>query len=129
MNQHIAELLAEYGSHRRAEAQATKGSSEKHSEEARRVADELRRFWADDGDDPSELEKLLRQADFREQVRGLYRGSAILPWTREYNEATETQKLLTGELRDFWLSSGHDLNELRKFESKVDSEVASLIAK
>ena len=93
------------------------------------MADELHRVWADEGDDPTELEKLLRQADFREQVRGLYRGRAILAWTTEYNEATETQKRLTGELRDFWLSSGHDLNELRKFESKVSSEVASLIAK
>jgi hypothetical protein len=129
MKQQIAELLEAYGSHLRAEAHATEGSSATHSEEALRVADELHRLWADEGDDPSELEKLLRQADFREQVRGLYRGSAVLPWTKEYDDAKENQKLLTGELRDFWLSSGHDLNELRKFESKVDSEVASLIVK
>jgi hypothetical protein len=129
MNRHIADLLAEYGSHRLAEAQATEGSSTKHSEAARRVADELQRLWQDEGDDPRELEKLLRQADYRERVRALYQGSARLTWTTEYEQAKKVQRLLTGELRDFWLSSGHDLNELRKFESKVDSEVASLFPK
>ena len=128
MKEHLERLLDQYSADRRREAQATDRSDE-YADAARSTADELRRLWAAEGEDPSELEKLLRRTEFRERVLGLYDGPAALADTDAYGEATKRQEFLTRELREFWLSSGHDLKELQRFESAVDEVVYSLIVK
>jgi hypothetical protein len=118
----IRELLDRYAAYRRREAQERGARAGEPAEAASRTADELRSLWTARGRDTAELDKLLHQADFRERVLALYLGPAA-----DYAQAKEAQKALTVELREFWLSSGHDLRELRQFESAVDAEVIDMI--
>ncbi len=119
----IRELLDRYAAYRGREAQERGVRAGEYADAASRTADELRSLWTVRGKDLAELDKLLHQADFRERVLALYVG----PAADDYAPAKEAQKALTVELREFWLSSGHDLTELRQFESAVDAEVIDMI--
>jgi hypothetical protein len=129
MKKRHRELLDEYAACRRREAEVRGSNATESSEAATAIAEDLRRLWDADDGDPRELDKRLRQIDFREGVLGLYTGPPHPQDTREYEHARETQKALAGEFRDFWLASGHDMEELRRFESDVDAQVFSMIVK
>ena len=128
-DERVHELLDRYAECRRLEALEGGPTEGERAETARRTVDELRSLWAAQGEDPAALDKLLHQADFRERVLALYGGRAANSVTQEYERAREEQKALTVELREFWLSSGHELEELRQFESEVDAQVYDMIVK
>jgi hypothetical protein len=101
------------------------GTSETVSEVERR----LREHWSASGRDPVELERRLREIDYRESVLALFVGPARVPHQRDYQDAVEMEKSLQADLRNFWLAGGHDLTELGQFLSSVDADVDSLIVK
>jgi hypothetical protein len=129
MKESLQELLDEYALHMRAlaDAEATGAPADEAAAAASGTANELRAVWTAEDGDPAELDKLLHEADYRERVLALYRGPARAPYAEEYERAREAQKALTVELREFWLSSGHDLRELRELESAVDAEVVDML--
>jgi hypothetical protein len=133
MKESIQELLDEYTECVRAlaSAESTGEPADEAAAAVRVAAEELRSLWTAQGEDPAELDKLLHQTQYRERVISLYSGKAVaaaaVPESERYHQAREAQKVLTVELREFWLASGHDLADLRKFESAVDAQVIDML--
>ena len=108
------------------EASAARRRTAVHAEQAAGLEHELRRRWVEEGRQPAELTKLLRQADYAQTVEALFSGAVS---SFRYQEALEEQKSLASDLRSFWVTSGHDLDELRRFLSSVDARALELVPK
>ena len=87
----------------------------------------LRQRWREEGRDSAELTKLVRRADYAETVLALF--SYAGEREDDYRAAVDTQKALADDLRAFWLTSGHDQTELRRFLSDVDVRATMMVAK
>jgi hypothetical protein len=104
--------------------QAARRRAAEHAEAAVRVEQELRRCWVEEGRQLAELTKRLRQTDYAETVQALFRGVVS-----NYDVAVKEQKSLASELRAFWVTSGHDLDELDRFLASVDARALELVPK